>query len=121
MPRRVIQTITNDVAIEAPPTPPNYEVLRRTVQRQKTGSLQEIIPGDRSLFHDTGNDDKSRLFVFITPTNAKILQECDTWYGGGTFTVASKLLTQLYVVLKKYQEKVIPLGFGILPDKKAFT
>ncbi|XP_048241829.1 uncharacterized protein LOC124149772 [Haliotis rufescens] len=63
----------------------------------------------------------SKILGFSTTSNLRFLCAGDTIYGDGTFYVTPRLFYQLYTLQPFVANKMVPLVFLLLPDKKKET
>jgi len=71
---------------------------------------------------DSGRDDKTRVIVFTTEGNLRLLQSNREWLGDGTFDLAPKrVFKQVYTIHIIYKNKDLPMVYGLLPNKTQKT
>ena len=69
-----------------------------------------------------GRDDKTRVIVFTTEGNLRLLQSNREWLGDGTFDLAPKrVFKQVYTIHIIYKNKDLPMVYGLLPNKTQKT
>lgn len=79
--------------------------------------IQVTAKGDAFLLHDSGAGDSDRLFIFATQQNLKCLAEATAWFADGTFKVTPGQFYQLYTVHAATNGIVVPMAYGLLPNK----
>ncbi|XP_076039031.1 uncharacterized protein LOC143024135 [Oratosquilla oratoria] len=87
-------------------------------------SLQELDitgPWASNLLYDNGPAADELIIVFASPGHLEQLAACDDWCMDGTFSVAPRLFTQLYVVQGRIGEGYFPLAFALLQRKTQTT
>ncbi|XP_076061379.1 uncharacterized protein LOC143037146 [Oratosquilla oratoria] len=87
-------------------------------------SLQKLDitgPWASNLLYDNGPAADERIIVFASPGHLEQLAACDDWCMDGTFSVAPRLFTQLYVVQGRIAEGYFPLAFALLQRKTQTT
>ena len=82
---------------------------------------KEEDPDVLFYWDDSGEDDESRVIVFSTEDNFKILSENRDWFSDGTFDISPTLFTQLYSIHVIVNNKDLPLVYGYLPNKEEKT
>ncbi|XP_048254795.1 uncharacterized protein LOC125381649 [Haliotis rufescens] len=78
--------------------------------------FQTLGAGKQFLLINDGDDNK--ILGFSTTSNLRFLCAADTIYGDGTFYVTPRLFYQLYTLHAFVTNKMVPLVFLLLPDKK---
>lgn len=73
------------------------------------------------LLFDSGADDIDRIIMFGTHENLSILRSCSRWYVDGTFECAPKYFYQMFTIHGMRRERIFPLVYALLPDKKKTT
>ncbi|XP_071091241.1 uncharacterized protein [Haliotis cracherodii] len=81
--------------------------------------FQTLDAGKQFLLINDGDDNK--ILDFSTTSNLLFLCAADTIYGDGTFYVTPRLFYQLYTLHALATNKMVPLVFLLLPDKKKET
>jgi hypothetical protein len=81
--------------------------------------LLETNRGETFLAYDSKDED--RILIFSTAKNLMELGLSSVWLCDGTFKVAPDLYTQVYSVHGFVDGWILPLAFGLLPDKKQVT
>lgn len=87
-------------------------------------SFQNLADGTTVfLLHDSGPESgNSRICVFGTQQNLKVLSESTSIFSDGTFSTApSRLFKQLYTVHAAVKGTVVPLIYAFLPNKSFQT
>ncbi len=82
---------------------------------------QDYDEGEPFYFEDTQLETPSRVIIFTTSRNLKLMERHRDWYGDGTFDVAPRLMKQLYTLLIIIQNKCLPMVYAYLPNKKYET
>lgn len=59
--------------------------------------------------------------MFSTDRNMKFLANCQHWYVDGTFKSSPPLFTQLFTLHGQKDGNILPLVYGLLPDKDEDT
>ncbi len=77
---------------------------------------KETYSGKLFLIDDSNDDE--RVLLFSTKKNLKLLSENLDWLGDGTFKILPLIFFQLYTILVVINNFIIPLAFGLLPNKK---
>jgi hypothetical protein len=72
-------------------------------------------------FDDSGMDDKTRIIIFSTSNNMKILSQHNHWYVDGTFDITPTMFTQLFSIHVYIKEVSIPLLYALLPNQTEKT
>ncbi len=78
--------------------------------------LKKTYRGELFLLEDS--NDEERVLLFSTEQNMKLLSSNSDWLGDGTFKILPLLFYQLYSVLVIINNYILPLAFGLLPNKK---
>ncbi|EEC10969.1 conserved hypothetical protein, partial [Ixodes scapularis] len=122
--------ITESTASQLSPTP----VLRRTVrrQRQRTTFVCDIPPSREDihlppeykvnlkqqafLLHDSGDGDVNSIIFFATKRYLECLEGAGAWFCDGT-----SLFYQLYTPHALKNKIVVPMVYGLLPNKSEET
>ena len=72
--------------------------------------------GQDFLIHDSGKDTPNRVLVFATEGLCHLSRN-QQWFMDGTFKVAAKLFTQLYVIRAPLGESTVACAYAFLPGK----
>jgi hypothetical protein len=112
MKRTVQRTRNRDNAV--PPNPKTLEELTIPAEYRQTSS------GDLFLQYDSGATN-NRILVFSTTRKINFLKECEDWYVDGTFSSAPQLFLQLYTIHGLKYGHVIPVIYGLPPNKAEST
>ncbi len=72
------------------------------------------------LLSDNGAGNE-RILIFGRKSWIQHLVASDSWYCDGTFKVAPKLFTQVYVILAQKLDGVIPIIYALLTNKRRAT
>lgn len=117
----------------------NLESTKRTIRRQRakehplnpTTTADLIIPEawtttgteneDRFLIYDNGQESESRMLVFGTDLALQHLAGSTTWMMDGTFDVAPRIFSQLYVIRAPLGESAVSCVYALLCDKSRST
>ena len=71
---------------------------------------------------DSGRTDKTRVIVFTTENNLRLLQQIREWLADGTFDLAPKrVFKQVYSIHLIYKNKDLPMIYALLPNKTQKT
>ena len=76
---------------------------------------------NNQLFYwdDSGPSDETRVIVFTTEYNLRLLQTHRYWLGDGTFDLAPKrIFKQVNTLHILYNNKELPMVYALLPKKK---
>ena len=79
---------------------------------------QKTYSGQDFILH-AENDNK--FMIFATLDNLRHLAAADTYYGDGTFNSCPSLFYQMYTIHANVHNKIVPLVYALLPDKKQST
>ncbi|XP_050406180.1 uncharacterized protein LOC126821734 [Patella vulgata] len=85
---------------------------------QLPDSYTKTTSGDDFLLHAAADN---RFLVFSTQENLYHLANADTIYCDGTFSMSPTLFTQIYTIHAFVHNKMFPLVYALLPDKKEAT
>jgi len=81
-------------------------------------SLQKTYLNQIFYWDDSGRDDKTRVIVFTTENNLRLLQQIREWLADDTFDLAPKrVFKQVYSIHLIYKNKDLPMIYGLLPNK----
>lgn len=83
--------------------------------------MQTTAKGDSFLLHDSGEGDSERILIFATERNLSCLAQATTWFADGTFKVTPEQFYQLYTVHATVNGVVVPMVYGLLPNKSEAT
>ncbi len=77
---------------------------------------------ERFLFYDSGQAaGQDRILIFSTNNNLNVLETSNKWFADGTFSISPPLFTQLYTIHAERMNRVHPLIYALLPDKREQT
>ena len=82
--------------------------------------LTKTFKGDQFLMYNSEPIEKC-IVMFATCRNLECLSKSRLWYADGTFKTVSLLFHQLYTVHGLRENNLLPLVFGLLPDKTEET
>ncbi|RNA38784.1 hypothetical protein BpHYR1_049580 [Brachionus plicatilis] len=102
------------------------EAITKMIIRERNKDLQvptsfQFTTKDKLFyFEDSGleNKDESRVIIFTTESNLKLLNTFNEWYADGTFDISPSFFKQVYTIHVLINGTNLPLVYGILPDKK---
>ena len=77
--------------------------------------------GENFLVYDTGSLDEERLLIFGTDENLRLLCLHKDWFLDGTFDITPLLIKQVYTIHIIKCNKVYPMVYCLLPNKKKLT
>jgi hypothetical protein len=77
--------------------------------------------GERFLLDDNGVDADERIIIFATDNNLRRLSQAEVWFMDGTFSSAPNIFMQLYVILVKSGDLIVPAVFALLQRKTQTT
>lgn len=117
------------------------ETVKRALRAERSAHMprdpdslaQFIIQGDWTttgginpvnfLLHDNGPDAADRIVIFGTDENLRRLAASTRWFMDGNFSMAPTIFAngQLYVILSKYNNIVLPAVFALLQRKNQTT
>ncbi|XP_046549556.1 uncharacterized protein LOC124259465 [Haliotis rubra] len=97
-------------AKELPPLP------RRRSDVNIPDNYTQTLSGENFILHA---DDK--MTIFTTTSNLHHLSRANTFYCDGTFSESLSIYHQLYTIHAMVNNKMFPLIYGLLPDKKEAT
>lgn len=86
-----------------------------------TGDWNQTKAGCDFVLIDTGKEDSKRIIAFGTSANLRLLSLADTYYVDGTFHTAPTHFYQLFIVHVFKFDQMIPVVYGLLPDKETET
>ncbi|CAF1068301.1 unnamed protein product, partial [Brachionus calyciflorus] len=66
------------------------------------------------LYGDSGKDDKSRIIIFTTEQNIRLLGTYRDWYCDGTFDVSPTLFKQVYTIHIIIRGTTLPMVYALL-------
>jgi hypothetical protein len=85
-------------------------------------SLQRTYLNQVFYWDDSGQSDSTRVILFTTEANLRLLQTHRDWLGDGTFDLAPKrVFKQVYTIHIIYKNKDLPMVYGLLPNKNQAT
>ena len=121
----------------------NRESLRKVVRRKrlnigkKTPNPQKLaelrFPPDYTTYQPSADSEESELFLLADngKSSDRIvvfgreswvpLLDSDEWFCDGTFSITPALFAQVFVILVRKVNIVLPVIYALLPDKKADT
>ena len=70
------------------------------------------------MSYGSGPQDEKRIIIFATLPAIDLLEQSDDWFCGGTFSTASNVFYQLYIINASVDGVNLPLVYAFLPDKK---
>ena len=73
------------------------------------------------LLGDSGQADPNRVMIFRRDNHRNWVQDIDRVFIGGTFTLAPPLFSQVFVILAKRAEYLLPVMYVLLPNKRQET
>jgi len=118
---------------------PNATNLKRTIRNQRRDNdhppnpinradipvlpirYQETLNGERFLLFDSGAEDAGRILIFATDQAIQLLQTSEDWFCDGTFSVCPEIFFQLYTIHARFNGRIIPCVFGLVPNKTRAT
>ena len=74
------------------------------------GQPEDFLIGNSGQEHD-------RILIFGRKTWVYILRDSDVWYVDGMFKLSPLLFYQVYVIMARKYEGVIPILYALLPNK----
>lgn len=83
--------------------------------------MQVNFKQEAFLLHHSGESDVNHIIVFAKKRNLENLGRAGAWFCDGTFKVVSSLFYQLYTVHALCNVTVVPLVYGLLPNKTEET
>ncbi|KAM7285895.1 uncharacterized protein ISCGN_032780 [Ixodes scapularis] len=83
--------------------------------------LETSEPKETFLLHDSGDGDSEKLLILATERNLSYLVRSTTWFADGTFKVTPEQFHQLYTVHAVVNAIVVPMVYGLLPNKSETT
>ncbi|XP_068130062.1 uncharacterized protein [Hyperolius riggenbachi] len=110
--------------------------VRKRVMSQPCGpkSLADLIIPDKYRFYsvsdletvpfllyDSGPNDEHRILIFGNSANAAWIEHVKYLYGDGTFKIALQLFQQVFALVGKREDYVLPLLYCLLPNKSQAT
>jgi hypothetical protein len=66
------------------------------------------------LIHDSGAGHADRVIVFSSTEQLRHLAVADTWFMDGTFTVAPRLFSQVYVIRAPLADSAVTCAYAFL-------
>jgi hypothetical protein len=80
--------------------------------------LQKTYLNQVFYWDDSGRSDDTRVILFTTEANLRLMQSHRDWLVDGTFDLAPKrVFKQVYTIHIIYKNKGLPLVYGLLPNK----
>ncbi|XP_076039035.1 uncharacterized protein LOC143024138, partial [Oratosquilla oratoria] len=141
-PSVVISEILTNVSQVTLGSLPDASAMRKTIKRKRRAvsappptpvDLQELeLPHQYKIYiPEEGREENfligdsgpglHRILLFGRESWLQHLQSSDTWYGDGTFKIAPRLFSQVYIILAKKFNGVIPIIYALLPNKQRST
>ena len=68
------------------------------VDLQIPASYKVTSNRDNFLIHDIGEGSRNRIIMFVSEIQLRTLASAKTWFMDGTFSMASAIFSQLYVI-----------------------
>ena len=97
---------------------PTMPTSRAEVQLE--GTWTTTVMGDRFLLGEDGEGD-NKIIAFASDRGLKELSNAETYYVDGTFDTAPRLFYQLITIHAFVLGVMLPLVFGLLPNKEQRT
>jgi hypothetical protein len=66
---------------------------------------------------DLSTETRERLIIFSTERNLNLLNQCDHWFGDGTFKLTPPLFSQIYTIHGLHRSNVLPLVYVLMTNK----
>lgn len=116
--RKVIQRVRNQVTA-APAQPIN----RASIIIPDNYRNYEYTPGQTETFliADSGENDANKILIFGRASTASWVGRVRKIYVDGTFSLAPKLFSQLFVIMAEREQFVLPILYILLPNKEQAT
>ena len=113
----------------------NMDSVKRTIRRQKKGSMPKdptslrelVIPEEWTttgepdnytfLIHDSGPESANRILVFGSEKGLRHLCRSNTWFMDGTHCTAPGIFNQIYVIRAPLGESAVTCVYALLPGK----
>ncbi|CAN7944621.1 unnamed protein product, partial [Ixodes hexagonus] len=83
--------------------------------------IQVNFKQEAFLLHDSGEGDVNRIILFATKRNLECLGSAGAWFCDGTFKVVPSLFYQLYTLHALKNGIIVPMVYGLLPNKTEET
>ena len=131
-PKNVVDSEVCNVGPSTPFLLPKVKSLNRTIQRERFKMLQapaiprnvfelhipqmfqNTLRGEDFLLSDY-NENNTRILIFSTKRNLKVLRKCRQWHGDGTFDTVPKMFQQLYTIHGRYESQRVPIQTKVIP------
>jgi hypothetical protein len=84
-------------------------------------SLSRTAKGKNFVLFDSEPADQERMFILGTRKNLKVLKSCKLCFIDGTFKTSPHLFHQLYTIHGMYKSEILPMVYGLLPNKTGAT
>ena len=115
------------------------ETCKRSIRRNRTSEFPEQpanladlviahtwthnsgLNQERFLLHDNGADSDSRLIVFATDSNLRLLAAADKWFMDGEFAMAPPNFLQIYVIHIPLGDTTVPVVYAFMQRKSEDT
>jgi hypothetical protein len=101
---------------------------KNKIQIKEPVDLKSLVVTDQykktyrgKLFLIDDSKDDNRVLLFSTDDNLNLLSKHRDWLGDGTSKILPLLFLQLYTILVEINNFIIPLAFGLLPNKTQKT
>ena len=115
---------------------PAVEICKRTIRNHRNpefpivpdrlddlvidGEWSETLANSRFLLYDNGPESQSRMVVFVTDSQLRLLQ-ANTWMMDGNFKLAPAKVLQLYVIRVPLGLITVPVVYALLQHKAQET
>lgn len=122
-----VEGLSDEIKARLPKPDTCKRVLRRVRASHRPKDpqcLKELeITGDWAshLHYDNGLEADERIIIFCSPNHLEVLAGCAEWCMDGTFSVAPRLFTQLYVIQGRVNGVHFPLVYALLQRKTQTT
>ena len=136
-PGSIMKNIVKDVDEDVLRSMPSQSAIKQRITRKRKKNeihikepvdLKSLVVPDQykktyrgKLFLIDDSKDDDRVLLFSTDDNLKLLSKHRDWLGDGTFKILPLLFLQLYSILVEINNFIIPLAFGLLPNKTQRT
>ncbi|XP_050516377.1 uncharacterized protein LOC126891239 [Diabrotica virgifera virgifera] len=138
---QVINQCIDNLSQAAQASMPDQCALRKIVRRKRhevlapppapTSAVDLVLPeryttidahgeNEQFLLADNGPRE-DRILIFGRRSNLRYLQQAENVYVDGTFKSAPPLFAQVYIILASVYGGVIPILYGLLPNKRRQT
>ena len=139
--RSIIREGNKDLTEEAACKSRSQSSLSQMLNRKRAQKSEAVQPYDTPLcdlyipdslhytylnqlfyWDDSSRADPTRVIVFTTENNLRLLQQNRDWLADGTFDLAPKrVFNQVYSIHIIYKNKSLPMIYGLLPNKSQAT